>query len=263
MQRSKQRLLDEAGDIITDIKEENIANNSESDSLNTEPMVSDDGASPTQIKIKLYESLSSTSQDQDVSQHTCSITSSNRNEKEASLPLQSTNDSEILLEICTRSPAAKGKEIAACGNRTMKSKKKEKSNTEEIPSSFPIKCKAHGNCKEFFESTADMEFHIDTYHAERVKRKFWCYLCKKDMKTKHLSMVHMNALHSHRNPFMCPYRACSRVFWTKYLLKTHLEAVHTKKTSFDCTKCHQKFYRKLGLKNHLARKHAKEMPFSC
>lgn len=95
--------------------------------------------------------------------------------------------------------------------------------------------------------------HLANKHGEG--NTFACYLCRKQLSTKQMLKLHLNALHTGQTSFMCPIRSCLKKINQADYLKVHLNAVHTKEKVFECETCLQKFYAKGYLLKHMARKH--------
>lgn len=132
---------------------------------------------------------------------------------------------------------------------------------EDSVGGFHIVCRSEGKCGDQFESLDAMMYHMKTYHERRQKENtFECYFCKKIFSDRQSIERHMNAVHTGRSMFTCPFPACSRSFNQKFNMKTHINRIHTEKMAHECTKCTRKFYYRQSLTNHLANKHGKGLP---
>lgn len=140
-------------------------------------------------------------------------------------------------------------------NTNEKSKKKMKRKAVKNVAQFLVNCQSNVMCKDLFESWDSMEYHVTTYHAEGIKRKFSCYLCKRSLGTRHTLQQHINTVHIGLRPFQCPFLKCSQTFAQKVNLQYHTNITHAKKDVHKCKKCPMIFYRKWLLRCHLVNEH--------
>lgn len=113
--------------------------------------------------------------------------------------------------------AKKGKRSAK-RIQSASAKKKKKKTTR-------VKCST-GMCREKFESTQAMAYHVKIYHGKGIKKKYQCHLCKKFMASRNYLLEHINRVHSRQSKFKCPFLACTRIFYGKSQLQNHIKVGH-------------------------------------
>lgn len=98
-------------------------------------------------------------------------------------------------------------------------------------SGSPIRC-VRTNCQSYFESWSAMEYHLNSYHASDVVRKFECYMCHTTLGTRTTLQHHMNGQHSGQRLYICPYSTCSKTFYYQSTMLSHYKRKHSRRNSF-------------------------------
>lgn len=113
-------------------------------------------------------------------------------------------------------------------------------------------------CREKLDAGEGLNYHIETYHARRVREEISCYLCNRRFRLMRALRKHFNSVHSDHLLFTCSVGTCSKNFTRRFNLKLHENAVHTKNVVYQSTKCDYKSYYKSNARRHCTFSHGKE-----
>ena len=127
---------------------------------------------------------------------------------------------------------------------------------------FASVLKYHSNsCSQLIQNTENKQ-SADSFKKEtnqtshRVKKSYFCEICKKDCKMLSRLKEHL-VKHSDERPFRCDY--CNKAYKSMKQLKVHLK-IHTREKQCDCNickpytchVCFKRFARERALKSHLS-----------
>lgn len=125
------------------------------------------------------------------------------------------------------------------------------------------KCEFRLDCNAKFETWDAMIYHGSMYHAEGIKNKFECFLCKRSFKRLCYVKRHIVPVHTGQKPFKC--RTCLRHFGWKSALRAHIRESHSDIKRFQCPdqSCLKSFKRNTHLQKHIDGVHCGLRPYKC